>query len=224
MGAILMQCRMPYATNLPRDLAMTTWSVWDATATAEELAEGWPPTIVDFFNEGVGAEQDLASRMSLAIVRNACEIRTFAVPDTPGPMGDPIDIFPFTLDAATGSTWPLPLEVAVCVSFTGETSSQPGVPVASRRGRVYIGPLQSNAIDTSVDGFPNPSSGIMTALAGAASRLAALGGPGDGWWSVFSRTRWAWTPVESGWIDNEFDTQRRRDLDATTRTLWDNTP
>lgn len=38
---------------------------------------------------------------------------------------------------------------------------------------------------------------------------------------VYSRVDGLIRPITSGWVDNEFDTQRRRQRDATARTEWD---
>jgi hypothetical protein len=39
-------------------------------------------------------------------------------------------------------------------------------------------------------------------------------------WGVHSRKNNNINAVTNGWIDNEFDTQRRRRILATARTLW----
>lgn len=113
-------------------------------------------------------------------------------------------------------------EVAVCLSFRGAYES--GLPNARRRGRVYIGPLAEGAQGPSTP--KRPSDNIRTALlAGAQALKGALDGtPWD--WVVYSPTTagispgaaGAGFPVVQAWVDDAFDTQRRRGVAPTMRT------
>ena len=126
--------------------------------------------------------------------------------------------FPFTIDPEPKSTdRNYPEEVAVCLSFRGAP------PItARRRGRVYIGPLSTRAAETGLTTPSRPSPSFRNVLAESAVRLLASGGTGPAW-VIRSLTP---TPntvlVQGGWVDNAWDTQRRRGLDATTRTIWPN--
>lgn len=122
----------------------------------------------------------------------------------------------------------VPNEVALVLSFQADAVS--GLIQARRRGRVYIGPIcsTSNLIDTV--GECRPTTAFLNDVASAASALAtplALAGTGSMSWAVYSPTTDAtqsiddaFNDVTNGWIDNSFDTQRRRGRDATARTLW----
>jgi hypothetical protein len=112
----------------------------------------------------------------------------------------------------------LPEEVSVCLSFRGALPS-----TARRRGRIFLGPL-NNATGTFIaggSGGPSRPGATLTAdLALAAQKLAsALANPGADW-CVHSRTANNYVPVAAGFIDNRFDTQRRRGPDSDGRTLW----
>jgi hypothetical protein len=125
-------------------------------------------------------------------------------------------ILPISGDAAASSY--LPLEVAICLSFQADQIS--GVPQARRRGRVFLGGFGIVASPGDTDQFPQVDSIVTAAIASEATDLAT-GLLADGWvWSVFSRVNNSSAPVSNGWVDNEFDTQRRRGVLATARTLW----
>lgn len=125
-----------------------------------------------------------------------------------------------TADAAPNT---LPHEVAICLSYQAERES--GQNQARRRGRVYLGPFASAANNTS-DG--RPATALVTAL-GVAARalLVASNSAPNSQWVVWSRT--APSPantsaVDNGWIDNAFDTQRRRGMVASSRTVFNALP
>lgn len=115
----------------------------------------------------------------------------------------------------------LPQEVAVCLSFQGAAKS--GVPQSRRRGRIYLGPLDGTALTMGASAAPSVSTALKDTLAEAADRLA--GYTGSIKWVVHSKYATAGddgndTFVTNGWIDNAFDTQRRRGQAPTTRTIW----
>jgi len=121
-------------------------------------------------------------------------------------------LWAFTL-APTGN--PLPTESALCLSFQGPLLS--GVPQARRRGRVYLGPFNV----TSLDLVGRPTVAIRNALrnAGEVMRVASAAA-GTYKWAVFSSVTGTPTTVTNGWVDDEFDTQRRRGRKPTTRVVF----
>lgn len=116
----------------------------------------------------------------------------------------------WTFDAAPSGN-ALPTEVALCVSF--QASKVSGSPQARRRGRLYLGPFE-DAVNT--DGRPGSSfvTGAANGLKAFAEDLAA------GFCSllVYSRVDEIGRTAINGWVDNAFDTQRRRGLDPTVKT------
>ena len=121
----------------------------------------------------------------------------------------------FSLAAAPSGN-PLPSEVAIALSFQGAKFA--GLPQARRRGRIYLGPLKTTAADTT----GRPAAGIRTSVATAAasllSGLQAEAPPVN--WSVWSQVDGDVVNITDGWIDDAFDTQRRRGVETTARTLW----
>lgn len=110
----------------------------------------------------------------------------------------------------------LPPEVALVMSFQAPKTS--GVPQARRRNRIYLPFMTSNAGGS--DGRPQAST--LTTVVGAATTLLAASGPtsADWQWMVYSPTDDAIDLVDNGWVDNEWDTQRRRGRKATTRSTF----
>lgn len=138
--------------------------------------------------------------------------------------------FQDTFEPGNNGTSPLPNQVAVCLSFAAEPVA--GVNPQRRRGRVFLGPCGVNASST-VDSNSTVSAAVRTAIANAASALATpTDVPGDPVsslsWAIYSPTTDAeganiddsMHDVQSGWIDNRFDIQRRRAIAPTARTTW----
>jgi len=131
----------------------------------------------------------------------------------------------------------LPSECAVVLSYKALPTA--GVKAARQRGRLYIGPMNGFSVEHTLTGT-RVRSALRNTMAGAAKRLvnniealAGAGAPIE--WVVFSRGKGSpptptspgtpdWAPftsrITNGWVDNAWDTQRRRGLDATVRTLW----
>lgn len=128
---------------------------------------------------------------------------------------------------ASGIDLTLPNEVSICASFQADAVS--GQPQARRRGRVFLGPIHYAAAEM-VGSQARPTAAARTAIANACDAMAAgyeLPVTGSVKWSVYSpRTDQtstiddAFHDVTNGWVDNAFDTQRRRGGAPTTRTLW----
>lgn len=133
--------------------------------------------------------------------------------DDPAPRA-PVREFEASRAITSGSS--MPPEVAVCCSFQGTKVS--GQPQSRRRGRVYLGPLRSSFLGTT----GRPASTLAPAVVSGALPLLALNvgaGISDMKWVVAS-TFGGRAAVDNGWVDNEFDTQRRRGRKFTVRTVW----
>lgn len=151
--------------------------------------------------------------------------------DTPGArikiydLSDPIPRAPlfdetYTPSPAFGGTeQPLPSEVAVCLSYAGAPAS--GVPLARTKGRIYLGPLSTSAIDHSVavDGISRPAAPMRSAMCNSAERLANDWADLDpvALWVVYSPTSETYRGIVRWWCDNSWDTQRRRGDAPTSR-------
>jgi len=147
---------------------------------------------------------------SLAQAGHSMKFYRLADPSPRAPYVDTNWGFPVAMSGA-----PMPSEVAVCMSFQATRAS--GQSQARRRGRLYLGPLRTGILGT--DG--RPATANVTTIFNAASTLGAASRASAAWeWSIFSPTSGLMLPVDNGWIDNAFDTQRRRGLTPTSRTTF----
>jgi hypothetical protein len=112
-----------------------------------------------------------------------------------------------------GSGSPLPSEVALCMSYEGPRES--GSPQARRRNRIYLGPFKGGVIN---DGG-RPSVTMTTDIMRAGSRLHSASDASATWdWCAYSGTDNDWWEIAHVWVDNAWDTQRRRGLQPTSRS------
>lgn len=118
----------------------------------------------------------------------------------------------FTLPTAAGTS-NVPFEVAVVGSFKGAP------PVtARRRGRIFIGPITTGPISPATSALPcSVDPGFRQDVTGSMKRLAEAPAVD---WCIYSPTTGEYVPIVGGWVDDAFDTQRRRGNDATARTTW----
>lgn len=115
--------------------------------------------------------------------------------------------------APTGAA--LPAEVSLVLSFQGART--PGFPQARRRGRIYLGTVQQT-----YNSGGRPTASILTGMAAAATTLktAVDALASDTEWAVWSVADQAPVDITNGWLDNAWDTQRRRGVVRTARTTW----
>lgn len=205
---------LPFVTNLPRDVAVNTFHVEADDMTGDQL-NAVHGAIPGFYNNDPGTVA-IAYRLTSYITRGTDEcyltIREVGVP------GPPLDYFPFTLEAA-GANTSLPFEVAVCCSYG---SIVPTVPRARSRGRIFLGPLiAGTAVVNATSGQqPYVADDFMEDIGLAAAELHAALSSYNVEWGVYSRVDTELYPIEAGYVDNAFDTQRRREVDATVRVPW----
>lgn len=123
-----------------------------------------------------------------------------------------------------GATQGLPEEVAICLTLE---AAPPVTP--RRRGRLYFGPLTNYTQTMEPGSTSNPARPYKASVTSVVSQLVGraqiLANRHDLDWSIRSVT-----PVENyvrivgGYVDDAFDTQRRRGPDPTTRVTWAATP
>lgn len=138
-------------------------------------------------------------------------------------LGDPTPRVPIFTDtialSINGAQDALPDEVAICMSF--QQNAQSGVNQARARGRLYLGPLGDSSSGTTATTSNRPVAAALTAIAAAGDALMSAGGPLVDWeWVVYSPTADDVAIVQNGWVDNAYDTQRRRGAAPTSRTTW----
>jgi hypothetical protein len=122
----------------------------------------------------------------------------------------------------TLGTTALPNEVAVVLSYrSGLVPSPTGGTIDKReRGRLFIGPLSTAAATYTVtDTDSKVADTLINALAGGATYLRDQTAE-DVTWMQYSPTGNIMRAVLQGFVNNRFDTQRRRGADSTSRVVW----
>lgn len=211
------QCSLVSASGVPEDDAVNVWHFRsDATLPTDDATE--IQTALESFYNGVGAlynENTITGEVNL---------KFFDLQDA-SPRA-PIQIGSFTIGDLSDAD-ALPTECAIVMSFAGVAES--GVNLRRRRGRIYLGPLDIGPSST-ISGRVIVGAPSVGQIVSAADALLGAGTTWD--WAVFSPTTagalpWDATDISngtfdvvSGWVDNAFDTQRRRGTEATSRSFF----
>lgn len=209
---------LPYKSGLPQDVSVNTWNFISASPPDPAIAEA----LKAFYNyRGPGGDADnIATFLHNYLDRTTDAARTefYEVDLATGEMGSPFAVDEWTL--ATGSVGAdgLPLEVALCSSIAATVP--PGINAGRRKGRIFVGPLNTNALDGDDTGPTRPTTSFTNLMAlrmkETADALLAVGAE----LAVWSRADAAFYPIVRGWVDDSFDTQRRRGIDPAGRTTW----
>lgn len=190
------------ASGLPADAMVNNWS---CTATTNGEALLFTNQVVDLYKLYMGMYSNLIAQLDH-------KIKLFNRAD-PAPRA-PVNEFAFDFASAPSGA-PMPTEVALCLSFQGAPES--GVSQARKRGRIYFGCFDASSIDSS----GRPGATLMAQLDGFGTDLLAASTAAPNWaWVVHSSVTGDNFPVVNGWVDNEFDTQRRRGRLATSRATF----
>lgn len=133
-------------------------------------------------------------------------------------LADPEPRVPVLIDTGTIAalgTDSLPQQVALVLSF--QAIAESGETQARRRNRVFTGPYAITAVTAA--GIPSAT--VITNLHDAAETLLATSLSETEWhWVVRSQTTGNIEAVDNGWVDNRWDTQRRRLPRSTARSLF----
>jgi hypothetical protein len=111
------------------------------------------------------------------------------------------------------------------LSFQGAQES--GANMRRRRGRLYLPPMDTSSLSL-VGGRVTVAAPTVTTIVNAADAMLNMSSTLGLQWAVFSPTTLAETgsydaafeDVTNGWVDNEWDIQRRRGTVAQSRTLF----
>lgn len=217
---------LPGRSGQARDNVINSWAfsvsdIADPNDVWDELRD----VLVDFYE----TTDDLVTTKIARYIGNAidrsvkpmCRFYNIDAHLSGSPAGSPVAMreFPSALTGAASPT-DLPSEVAVVLTMAADFGSDvefgPGTrPRARDRARVFVGPLNITASET-VLGIARPAAEFRTNLAEAGARMARHVGLVDH--VVWSRRSANTKPSSNVWVDDAFDTQRRRGQRATTRT------
>lgn len=214
---VLARVEIQAASLLPRDMAVNTFHFHQTAPTVDFPSAG--DQIIDsledfYFEADSGMGDPLIQRLSKKAYSGKVTFKLYN-------MEDPSPRHPFMESSRTqavmvdGAT--MPTEVALVASWQATTVS--GEPQARRRGRIFFpAPLTTQA-----DASGRPSSGLIDQLANRCKNLFdAWDDPLKKWeWVIWSVRNQDHSLVDNGWVDNAWDTQRRRGWRATGRTTWE---
>lgn len=240
MAAIICDVHLPDKNGMPADDTVNTWVFYDTNPLTSPLtlASNINGPLEDFYNLGsTPVASFLANNLDRAI--GAAHTVSYALADAGSvvprtPLGGPIIDVHWNLSAA-GVGSDLPRECASVLSIAGNMAGVPedvpgGAPgpagdthpAARLRGRVYLGPFTTGAIGSGVNG-PGVILQLRASATDAATALgtaiAAIVG-GTVHWGVWSRVNHTIVPVTHGWMDDGWDTQRRRGIKAIVRSTF----
>lgn len=201
-------------SNPADDRYMNTWWISnDVAATAAAASAAFRDDIDAFY-------QAIDTHMSVLVNGAVPRLRCFDLQE-PEPR-QPVYENNLTALATTGTTT-CPPELALVMSFKGTYVS--GENAARKRGRIYLGPWNGAATSTA-DG--RPTSTVISAIVTAAGALLTAATADTAYdWVVYSRATdesglggSGISVVTGGWVDNDWDIQRRRGYLSASRTTY----
>lgn len=208
-------------TGSPLDRYLNTFHFNSPDPLVDADLDNLAGHLVDFYTDiPVGGGGSIGGLLSEQVAGSGHTVTFYNV--TSLPAGLPIrtpDTWSFAVAPSTNG---IPEECALCLSFAAApvagNNSGPGPHLpARRRGRVYIGPLNT-AVPASGTGGVRPAAGLQADMLLSAEQFLHDGPLADGWiWAVFSPTDLANRAVERAWVDDAFDTQRRRGVAPSGR-------
>lgn len=229
MVALLVEAVLAHKSGLPKDSVVNSFCIATPSVDYVDSEAGQAAQAVQNFYTTVPAPSTgkVSDYIGPTISRAALACQ-FKVYDLTGHLdgsahGSPKKIVTWTMPAGTSSSG-LPSEVACAVSFHGgyvgdpEFTQSGARPRARDRGRVFIGPLINSAgQEMGLEQSSRPTSTFRILLKDAANVLM---NDVTGAWSVWSRKNATIIPVVGGWVDDSYDTVRRRGEKALGRTTF----
>lgn len=189
-------------SNLPRDRFINTLHFSEAAPVSwDTFADGLGPDLVGVW-AGFSASGPEFHIYPSQVCNRAFEVRLYNPDDAPPRTPK---IFTGTLATVAAST-ALPTEVALCLSYRTDKNAP------SKRGRIYLGPFSIVSLATN----NRPTTATMNAILDLADDLSDLGAETVDW-QLYSPKLDTRRRIEFAWVDNEFDTQRRRGIRSTAR-------
>lgn len=211
MPALRCQVVIPASSAVPADACVNNWG-FQTPATDTATFTAITTALKTFYDAWSGYR---ATGMNWQAAR--AKFYNMSDPKPRVPLSDTVIGLSSAVQTST-----LPREVACCLSFQIQRAS--GVNMRRGRGRVYLGPFALTA-QTSTSG--RPDNNFMTALRTAAQAMldAAVTDPAYEWAIVSEASGTAVAlPVHDGWIDDAFDTQRRRGIAPSSRVVFSRIP
>lgn len=225
MAIARVQVAIPSQTGLPEDVRQNTLHFDTGAVSVANAADAIRNRLDDFYGVTVAPQTfSIASFLSIDLAAGPPLYKFYDQPigGTPAPVGGPYPDRPNSGPPVAelegnwspfGSSKGLPGEVAACASFFNVRTDP------RRRGRIYIGPLVSGAVEI-FGGRARVIQTLRDIMATSSIRLVQDGRTFGVELVIYSRANDAVYPVVGGFVDDAFDTQRRRGTDPQIRDLW----
>jgi hypothetical protein len=213
MATIRVQATFERASGLPEDRVVNTFHV-DTAAIDLPTAAPLIAQAFDSFYTGVAQGQSAALRTIMSNVLRNLNYRMYDLADL-APRVATVVVSPLWTRPPT-TIMPMPSEVALVASMYATRN------LPRQRGRIYLGPLNVNTHGNPPDAESDvrPYLGVTQDLAAAMKGLTGALVVSGLRLAVYSTVDALARGVTAGWVDNAFDTQRRRGGKAATRALW----
>lgn len=242
------QVILPSVSGLPADSYTNSWH-FNVPDDANQTAPAWVNDATPGFDlapdrsriaaaiaqrlqrfyDAPTEEGPVSAYLGDSVVRSSCSVK---VTRRGGPRPwYPIDEITIPLTAAANTALMIPHECAVVLAFNA--GNKAGDVSARRRGRIYFGPLGASSVTNVAGQGPRVNLALQRTLVRAASRLkretgnswVTLSTEGGAQYSDPIRRRGrvpgpdVINSVTTVYVDNAFDTQRRRGPKATNRLI-----
>lgn len=232
-GVTVLVASLAHSSGLPEDVVNNVFH-FNQEATVSSF-EDFCDAVISFYNDIPSLDTvPIAEWMSDSLDRSAdaCKVSMYIQDDPTGvaDMGSPVFVKSFTL-APENNQAPLPEEVSTVISYHGDLDGVPAEapnptpppatirPQSRMRGRLYIGPLNVTC-GTTVTDFYRPNQAWRDRLNRALSDLWAFGEalPDDQYFGIWSKADGEVHRAVGSYVDDAWDTQRRRGVPPTTRS------
>ena len=164
------QVTIPNQNGVPADAMTNTWHFASTAVDPMDDATQAADDLIAFY---LAIDGLLASTVDTIFTYKIYDL-TAAEPRVP--------ILSDNFNVTPGANSPLPSEVCCVLSYRGTPSS--GIAQGRRRGRIFLGPLDSADMDNSA-GQSLIDTGVITTIATAAENLMDAGDAVTAKWSVF---------------------------------------
>lgn len=215
MSIVRVQTTIHTVTNIAADFAVNRLHFQtDGTPPTSGQLDEIEDRVWDFYDSTLSTGRRLGAAFSSIVAQNGHEIEMYN-------MADPEPRVPIRSVVKNLSVSPTtvgyPAEVALVLSFQAIRIS--GTNQARRRNRIYF-PFVNTSYGGNSGNQVRPSANFITDLVAAGDEVLARNTNGVVW-VIRSETTGVTAPVDDGWVDNAFDSQRRRGPDSTSRTTFE---
>lgn len=197
-------------SQLPEDQFVTTWMFRnDNVLDRNGMLDAVDTAVSNFFGNPGGANPDGITDWMPSLLGSP-RLKIFDMGETPPRVPEERVL---TSLAASDTGLALPREVALCCSYNV------GGPGPRNRGRTYLGPFTVAALAGGTPALSRPHADLTARIAERAEDLAT--NPSlECTWVLWSRRNAEMHTITGGFVDNAWDTIRKRGKAPESRVSW----